>query len=233
MDVSSWNVGHVLKTAWKWEQLKSHLRADGTNVSFISHTHVRFLSCVISFIVLKTLPSPSSDVLLSSLIPVPTVHSRDHLWQNLFQDKPFCFEKKNSSLKGNDRYEGFAVDLLRLLSNRLHFNYTLKILDGPYGSFKNGEWTGLVGELNKKARYWFAGFKEANFLGEPFPQWTDSLYIIYWYISRTLDSRIITLCCAIITLCCAIITLCCAIITLVLCYYNSVLCYYNTCAVLL
>ena len=48
----------------KMEQLKSHLRADGTNVSFISHIHVRFLSCVISFIVLPTFPSPSSAVLL-------------------------------------------------------------------------------------------------------------------------------------------------------------------------
>ena len=31
---------------------------------FISHIHVRFLSCVVSLIVLPTLPSPSSAVLL-------------------------------------------------------------------------------------------------------------------------------------------------------------------------
>ena len=71
MDVSFWNVDHVLKTAWKlssrncsistlfwsliWEQ-------DGTNVSFNSYIHVRFLSCVISVIVLPTFSSPSSAV---------------------------------------------------------------------------------------------------------------------------------------------------------------------------
>ena len=60
MDVCSWNVGHVLKTAWKWSSWSLIWEQDGTNVSFISHIHVRFLSCVISFIVLPTLLSPSS-----------------------------------------------------------------------------------------------------------------------------------------------------------------------------
>ena len=46
LDVSSWNVGHVLKTAWKWSSWSLIWEQDGTNVSFISHIHVRFLSCV-------------------------------------------------------------------------------------------------------------------------------------------------------------------------------------------
>ena len=54
VDVNSW-----LKY---WDV--SHLEQDGTNVSFISHIHVHFMSCVISFIVLPTLPSSSSAVLL-------------------------------------------------------------------------------------------------------------------------------------------------------------------------
>ena len=65
MDFSSWNVGHVLQTVWKrsgwsliWEQ-------EGTNVSFISHIHVGFLSSVISLIVL---PSLSSAILLKGAI---------------------------------------------------------------------------------------------------------------------------------------------------------------------
>ena len=47
MDISSWNVGHVLKTAWKWSSWSLIWEQDGTNVSFISHIHVRFLSSVI------------------------------------------------------------------------------------------------------------------------------------------------------------------------------------------
>ena len=67
MDVSSRNVGHVPKTAWKWSSWSLIWEPDGTNVSLISHIHVRFLSCTISLVVLPTLPSPSpspsSDVL--------------------------------------------------------------------------------------------------------------------------------------------------------------------------
>ena len=65
MDVSSWNVGHVLKTAWKWSSWSLIWEQDGTNVSFTSDIHV--LSSVISFIVLPTVPSPSSAVLLKVL----------------------------------------------------------------------------------------------------------------------------------------------------------------------
>ena len=64
MDVSSWNVSHVLKTAWKWSSWSLIWEQDGTNVIFISHIHVRCLSCVISLIVLLTLPLPSSAALL-------------------------------------------------------------------------------------------------------------------------------------------------------------------------
>ena len=50
------------------EQLKSHLSAGCTNVSFISHIHVHFLSSVTSLIVLLML-SPPSLAFLPSLVP--------------------------------------------------------------------------------------------------------------------------------------------------------------------
>ena len=74
MDASSWNVGHVLKTAWgsSWSLIWGQ---DGTNISFISHNRVRFLSCVISLIVLSMLPSPSSAVFLK----VPKLYQHSFL----------------------------------------------------------------------------------------------------------------------------------------------------------
>ena len=78
MDVSSWNVSHVFKTAWKWSSWSLIWEQDGTNVSFISHIHVRFLSSVISLIVLPTLPSPSSAV-LQSLLSFTKPHSNKAL----------------------------------------------------------------------------------------------------------------------------------------------------------
>ena len=64
IDDNCWNIDHVLQTTWKWSNWRLTREQDGTNVSLISHIHVRFLSCVISLIILPTLPSPSSAVLL-------------------------------------------------------------------------------------------------------------------------------------------------------------------------
>ena len=65
IDDNCWNIDHVLQT-WKWSNWRLTREQDGTNVSLISHIHMRFLSCVISFIVLLMLPSLSSTVFLSS-----------------------------------------------------------------------------------------------------------------------------------------------------------------------
>ena len=41
------SIDHVLQTSWKWSKSRLTPRElDGTNVSLISHIHVRFLSCV-------------------------------------------------------------------------------------------------------------------------------------------------------------------------------------------
>lgn len=53
-------------------------------------------------------------------------------------------------LKGNDRYEGFGIELIDRLATRLGFNYTFKIQeDGKYGSpnKETGEWDGMIQEL--------------------------------------------------------------------------------------
>ena len=52
--------------------------------------------------------------------------------------------------EGNDRFEGYCVDLLEEISKLLGFNYTIKLVDdGQYGAptGPNGEWTGMVKEL--------------------------------------------------------------------------------------
>ena len=70
---------HVLQTTWKWSNWRLTREQDGTNVSLISHIHVRFLSCVISFIVLPTLPSPSSTVFLKFPLIFSTTYIIDLL----------------------------------------------------------------------------------------------------------------------------------------------------------
>ena len=51
---------------------------------------------------------------------------------------------------GNDRFEGYNVDLIRYISEVLKFNYTIHIVkDRSYGSYneKNDTWNGMIGEL--------------------------------------------------------------------------------------
>ena len=65
-------------------------------------------------------------------------------------------EDPSGTLTGNDRYEGYCVDLLKEIAKLLHFNYTIKeVGDGKYGSMEgpNNEWTGMVRELMDKVSW--------------------------------------------------------------------------------
>nr|XP_053639399.1 glutamate receptor ionotropic, kainate 2-like [Cherax quadricarinatus] len=53
-------------------------------------------------------------------------------------------------MTGNDRYEGFCVDLIQEISEVLGFNYTIRIAaDGSHGKYddKKKRWNGMIGEL--------------------------------------------------------------------------------------
>uniref|UniRef100_A0A673GN97 Uncharacterized protein n=1 Tax=Sinocyclocheilus rhinocerous TaxID=307959 RepID=A0A673GN97_9TELE len=67
------------------------------------------------------------------------------------QEEPYVmFKKSDKPLYGNDRFEGFCVDLLRELSGILGFRYEMRLVeDGKYGAFEEstGQWNGMVREL--------------------------------------------------------------------------------------
>lgn len=59
---------------------------------------------------------------------------------------------KQSHLKltGNDRFEGFVIDLIEELADMEGFNYTFEIReDKQNGAFDNatGKWTGMIGDI--------------------------------------------------------------------------------------
>uniref|UniRef100_A0A671PJX4 Glutamate receptor n=1 Tax=Sinocyclocheilus anshuiensis TaxID=1608454 RepID=A0A671PJX4_9TELE len=66
-------------------------------------------------------------------------------------EEPYVmFKKSDKPLYGNDRFEGFCVDLLRELSGILGFRYEMRLVeDGKYGAFEEstGQWNGMVREL--------------------------------------------------------------------------------------
>lgn len=67
------------------------------------------------------------------------------------QESPYVMMKKNHEmLEGNDRYEGYCVDLATEIAKHCGFKYKLTIVgDGKYGARDADTkiWNGMVGEL--------------------------------------------------------------------------------------
>lgn len=62
---------------------------------------------------------------------------------------PYCMLRESSKSKvGNDRFEGYIVDLIDELSKMLGFKYKFKLVDDNAYGVKNesGFWNGLIGE---------------------------------------------------------------------------------------
>lgn len=64
---------------------------------------------------------------------------------------PYGMLKQSSdTMTGNDRYEGFGIDIIQELSKMLGFNYTFEVqADSVYGSLskKTGKWSGMLGKI--------------------------------------------------------------------------------------
>lgn len=57
-------------------------------------------------------------------------------------------------LSGNDRYEGYAIDIIQQLSEKLNFEYEIIIQsDGNYGVYSNDTgWDGMIGKIIAEVR---------------------------------------------------------------------------------
>ena len=68
-----------------------------------------------------------------------------------FQDSPFCVKIKNQT-EGKPKYEGFSIDLLNAIQEKMGFKYILTLnKDGKMGSKDSrGNWNGLIGEIVNK-----------------------------------------------------------------------------------
>lgn len=65
-------------------------------------------------------------------------------------EKPFCMYKRDHKVRhGNDRFEGFAIDLIREVATMLNFEYEVYLVnDGNFGTKRpDGSWNGMIGEL--------------------------------------------------------------------------------------
>ncbi|KAL0117231.1 hypothetical protein PUN28_010224 [Cardiocondyla obscurior] len=63
--------------------------------------------------------------------------------------KPYAMRKESMiTLSGNERYEGFCVDIIQEISQILHFNYTLQVEKSTGKLIKDTKkWTGMLGKI--------------------------------------------------------------------------------------
>jgi len=71
---------------------------------------------------------------------------------SLSQDPPYMTLKSNSAfLAGNDRFEGYLADILRLLATSVGFDYEIRLSrDGKHGDLHaDGTWDGMIGDVHR------------------------------------------------------------------------------------
>lgn len=58
-------------------------------------------------------------------------------------------------LTGNERFEGYCIDLIREIAEELGFKYIIKVVDDrKHGKKnKNGEWNGMIRELIDQVQF--------------------------------------------------------------------------------
>lgn len=116
------------------------------------------------------------------------------------QENPYVMYKKSDKpLYGNDRFEGYCLDLLKELSNILGFSYEVKLVsDGKYGAQNDkGEWNGMVRELidhvsrhSHVTSLHLVEIKNTRGLGSNLAPATSQMLIYYWMFQWLLDIHI-------------------------------------------
>lgn len=73
--------------------------------------------------------------------------------------------KDDKNVTGNDRFEGFCIDLLKAISQQVGFQYTIDLVpDNMYGVFipETNSWNGIVQELMERVSKQAIKHKQIN-----------------------------------------------------------------------
>lgn len=81
------------------------------------------------------------------------------------QNEPYTMLKQNSDiLRGNDQYEGFAIDLIFRLSLLLEFKYEIILQNsvdaGVCTNEERNEWDGMIGKVMSGVSFCFVLFRK-------------------------------------------------------------------------
>uniref|UniRef100_A0A8C2GTE7 Glutamate receptor n=1 Tax=Cyprinus carpio TaxID=7962 RepID=A0A8C2GTE7_CYPCA len=106
----------------------------------------RFISINYDRIIISDLLTVNKD---KNTNVTDSMANRTLIVTTILENPYVMYKKSDKPLYGNDRFEGYCLDLLKELSNILGFSYEVKLVsDGKYGAQNDkGEWNGMVREL--------------------------------------------------------------------------------------
>jgi len=84
------------------------------------------------------------------------------------QDEPYMMMKEDAAfLTGNERFQGYVADILRLVAASLGFDYEICLsTDGKYGEKNDyGQWNGITGEVVRGVRIAYKYNRTVNHMG--------------------------------------------------------------------
>ncbi|XP_068900423.1 glutamate receptor ionotropic, kainate 2-like isoform X4 [Tenebrio molitor] len=84
-------------------------------------------------------------------------------------EQPYVMLKTQNNVVGNERYEGFCIDLLREIASMVGFEYRIELVpDSKYGviDLETGEWNGIVRQLMDKKADLAVGSMTINYARE-------------------------------------------------------------------
>ncbi|XP_043273101.1 glutamate receptor ionotropic, kainate 2-like isoform X4 [Venturia canescens] len=84
-------------------------------------------------------------------------------------EQPYVMLRSQGNFSGNERYEGFCIDLLREIAQMVGFTYRIELVpDGKYGvyDYETGEWNGIVRQLMDKKADLAVGSMTINYARE-------------------------------------------------------------------
>ncbi|XP_015191006.1 PREDICTED: glutamate receptor ionotropic, kainate 2-like isoform X2 [Polistes dominula] len=84
-------------------------------------------------------------------------------------EQPYVMLRSRGNFSGNERYEGFCIDLLKEIAHMVGFTYRIELVpDGKYGvyDYETGEWNGIVRQLMDKKADLAVGSMTINYARE-------------------------------------------------------------------
>lgn len=104
-----------------------------------------------TFIVASRLVNRKKFVIFLYTLTFSFLAYTEYFWLADFQGAPYLMlRESNETLYGNDRFEGYSINLIDEIAKELNFKYAFELVpDGKYGSYNRvtKKWDGLVKQL--------------------------------------------------------------------------------------